>query len=85
MLEIFEKIADEFVQAAINDFHDPSFVQQLRREVDFYASRVLGVDLTNPIIRPFWDKYLNKGIENLVEIYAPYASLVAVFSIASSF
>ena len=63
--EQFDSLADEFVEAIISDFADPEFREGFRHQVDAIVSRKLGIDVNSVLVKPFWDKLYNQGIEQL--------------------
>jgi len=55
--EVFNRILDEIMVAASYDLQDPDTQRELKRRIDLYMSSILGIDISSPLVKPFWDKF----------------------------
>lgn len=63
---IFNNIMEEFLVAAGHDLSDPGVQKELRRRIDLYVSNILGIDVSLPLVKPFWDKFSSGMYEEMM-------------------
>lgn len=68
----FDALADEFISAIVSDLSDPEIRESVRYRVDQIASSLIGRDVNSPLIKPFWNKILEQGVEQI----APFVGII---------
>ena len=66
--ELFDSIVDEVIEAITSDLSNPDTVTMLRDIIDDTVIRVTGVNVKNPLIYPYYKKFIDKYESNLLEV-----------------
>ena len=72
-LQIFDRLADEFIAALVHDFSDPVLQKQLMREVSDLVNRI-----QNPIVRMVASEYVDKAVKYAANKVSPFFNDVVV-------
>lgn len=53
--------------ALAQDINNPAIQAELRRQTDYAASRMLGIDVTNQFVKPYWDSIYNDSMRSVMD------------------
>lgn len=59
MIDICDQIAEEVISAAAKDLANPEVQAAVRYQLDRMGTKLIGVDVNMPIVRPFWDRIIS--------------------------
>lgn len=65
-IDLLDGIVDDVVTAATEDLADPDVRSSLKQQLDKKASRMLGIDVNMPLVRPFWEKFTGGMYDQLL-------------------
>lgn len=66
-LQVFDRLADEFISALVHDFSDPVLQKQLMREISNVINRI-----QNPILRMVASEYVDKAVKYAAKEASPF-------------
>lgn len=69
---IADSIADSVIEAAVQDLADPDVRSMIKQRIESNISRMLGIDVNMPLVRPFWNRF-TEDIYNQVFAFAQFA------------
>lgn len=65
-------IADSVIEAAVQDLTDPEVRAMIKQRIEASISRVVGIDVNMPLVRPFWNRF-TEDIYDQVFAFAQFA------------
>ena len=68
MLSSFDTIIDAFIEAAASDLSRPETKKALREHLDVFVSRLLGININNPFVKPVYEQLIKDRFNNLYEL-----------------
>lgn len=64
---IADSIVDSLVQAAVEDLADPDVRNEIKLRIERNISKMLGIDVNMPLVKPFWDRFTGDIYNQLFE------------------
>lgn len=62
---MLQALLEPLRRALEQDINNPAVQAELRRQTDYAASRVLGIDVTNQFVKPYWDNVYNETMASV--------------------